>query len=74
MDRPFDMGRFQFVVLSSLRAAQLVRGCLPKIESGHKTTVIAQLEISLGMVKQELAPADDGAAIDVAVIAIEPAL
>jgi hypothetical protein len=56
MDRPSDIGRFQFVVLSSLRAAQLLRGCVPKIDGGHKRTVTAQLEISLGMVKQDFTP------------------
>ena len=56
MDRPSDIGRFQFVVLSSLRAAQLLRGCVPKIDGGHKRTVTAQLEISTGMVKQDFTP------------------
>lgn len=56
MDRPSDIGRFQFVVLSSLRAAQLLRGCVPRIDGGHKRTVIAQLEISTGMVKQDFTP------------------
>jgi hypothetical protein len=56
MDRPSDIGRFQFVVLSSLRAAQLLRGCVPKVDGGHKRTVTAQLEISLGMVKQDFTP------------------
>ena len=56
MDRPSDIGRFQFVVLSSLRAAQLLRGCVPRIDGGHKRTVTAQLEISSGMVKQDFTP------------------
>ena len=56
MNRPADIGKFQFVVLSSLRAAQLLRGCVPKVDGGHKRTVTAQLEISLGMVKQDFTP------------------
>jgi DNA-directed RNA polymerase subunit K/omega len=73
MNQPSDMGKFQFVVLSSLRAAQLLRGCLPRIDGGHKTTVTAQLEISLGKVKQDLAPVViDGAPIDLTLIAVEP--
>ena len=56
MNRPADIGKFQFVVLSSLRAAQLLRGCVPRIDGGHKRTVTAQLEISLGMVKQDFTP------------------
>jgi DNA-directed RNA polymerase subunit K/omega len=46
------MGAFQFVVLSKLRAAQLMRGCRPRIEGTHKATVIAQLEVSEGKVNQ----------------------
>jgi len=52
MQRPSGIGAFQFVVLSSLRASQLLRGCLPRVDGGHKSTVIAQLEVSQGMVKE----------------------
>ena len=72
MNRPSEMGKFQFVVLSSLRAAQLLRGCLPRIDGGHKTTVVAQLEIALGMVKQDFAPVEVTPVIEAAVIAVEP--
>ena len=49
--RPADMGTFQFVVLSSLRAVQLTRGCRPRVEVGdHKRNVIAQLEVAEGKV------------------------
>jgi DNA-directed RNA polymerase subunit K/omega len=48
--RPLDIGRFEFVVLSALRAAQLLRGCPPRIDVEHKVTTIAQLEISSGVV------------------------
>jgi DNA-directed RNA polymerase subunit K/omega len=44
--RPVEFSAFEFVVLSGLRAAQLMRGCTPKIEAGHKTIVTAQLEIA----------------------------
>ena len=56
MQRPSGIGAFQFVVLASLRAAQLGRGCLPKVDGEHRSTVIAQLEVSLGKVKQWSAP------------------
>jgi hypothetical protein len=69
MQRPSGIGAFQFVVLASLRAAQLGRGCQPKVDGEHKSTVIAQLEVSLGKVKQWAAPAVGGtveaAALDV---------
>lgn len=58
--RPPGMGAFQFVVLSKLRAAQLMRGCRPRIEGTHKATVIAQLEVSEGKVNQ--APAESNQA------------
>ena len=48
--RPAGMGAFQFVILASLRAMQLTRGCLPKIHGVHKNTIIAQLEVSQGKV------------------------
>jgi hypothetical protein len=44
--RPVDIGAFQFVVVASLRAAQLTRGCLPKVDGLHKIAVVAQREVS----------------------------
>ena len=48
--RPLDgMSAYMFAVLASLRAAQLMRGCLPRlVTSSHKTTVVAQLEVAGG--------------------------
>ena len=43
-------GDFEFVVLSSLRVAQLVRGCTPRVLSTHKHITTAQLEVAAGMV------------------------
>ena len=56
MHRPPGIGAFQFVVLASLRAVQLTRGCLPRIDGAHKNTVIAQLEVSQGKVVEALPP------------------
>jgi hypothetical protein len=50
IQRPADIGAFQFVVLAALRAAQLIRGCPPRVEGTHKAIVIAQYEIALGKV------------------------
>jgi DNA-directed RNA polymerase subunit K/omega len=62
MPRPARVGKFEFVVLASLRAAQLTRGCLPRVDGLHKHTVMAQLEVSQGKVMQELtAPVVEGA-------------
>ena len=52
VQRPASLGKFQFVVLSALRSAQLVRGCRPRVEGTHKKTVIAQLEVAEGKVTQ----------------------
>ncbi len=53
---------FQFVVLATHRAAQLMRGCRPRVDGDHKATVIAQLEVSEGKVTQMfgVAPSSDG--------------
>jgi len=50
--RPTQFSAFEFVVLSGLRAAQLMRGCTPRIDGGHKTIVTAQLEVASGKVLQ----------------------
>jgi len=53
--RPPGMGAFQFVVLATLRAAQLMKGCRPRVERGvHKSTIIAQVEVAEGKVQQLL--------------------
>ena len=52
IQHPPGVGTFQFVVLATLRAAQLMRGCRPRVDGVHKATVIAQLEVSEGKVMQ----------------------
>ena len=44
--RPADMNVFEFVVLSALRAAQLQRGCTPRVEQSPKMAVTAQQEVA----------------------------
>jgi len=50
IQRPASIGAFEFVVLAQLRAAQLLRGCRPKVDGAHRAAVTAQLEISAGRV------------------------
>ena len=50
INRPAEFSAFEFVILSSLRAAQLMRGCTPRIESTHKRIMTAQLEVAMGKV------------------------
>jgi hypothetical protein len=72
--RPAGMGAFQFVVLSKLRAAQLMRGCRPRVDGMHKPTIIAQLEVSEGKVTQSLIPPSHPGTSGVAPIEEVPAL
>jgi len=48
--RPTGESAFEFVVVSSLRAAQLLRGCTPRVEAQRKVTATAQLEVAMGKV------------------------
>ena len=48
--RPDGMGSFEFVVVASLRAAQLARGCTPRVTAIHTKTITAQLEVAEGKV------------------------
>ena len=52
IQRPAGLGAFEFVVLATLRAQQLTRGCTPKVDGGHKNTVTAQIEVAEGKVAQ----------------------
>ena len=52
IQRPAGIGAFQFVVLTSLRAAQLMRGCRPRVDGTHKAIVLAQVEVAEGKVTQ----------------------
>jgi hypothetical protein len=46
------IGTFEFIVLSSLRVAQLMRGCTPRIAAENKRMVIAQLEVAAGEIRR----------------------
>ena len=50
VERPAHLSKFEFVILSSLRAVQLLRGCTPKVDGVHKRVVIAQMEVANGLV------------------------
>ncbi len=60
IQRPTDIGAFQYAVLSTLRAAQLMRGCLARVDEGvHKPTVIARIEVAEGQVVQLPIPEEE---------------
>jgi hypothetical protein len=48
--RPAGTSALEFAVVSSLRAAQLMRGCTPRIVSTHKLITTAQMEVAMGKV------------------------
>jgi DNA-directed RNA polymerase subunit K/omega len=50
IQRPVGSNAFEFVIVSALRAAQLMRGCIPRVEGLHKHTTIAQMEVATGKV------------------------
>ena len=51
--RPQDVNVFEFVIVSALRAAQLRRGCTPRVEIAEKAVVTAQREVSAGKVQAD---------------------
>ena len=44
--RPVGMNAFEFAVLCGLRAAQLQRGCTPRVPRSEKIAVTAQHEVA----------------------------
>jgi len=52
ISRPSGSSAFEFVVVSSLRAAQLMRGCTPRVDAQRKVTATAQLEVAMGKVSK----------------------
>jgi DNA-directed RNA polymerase subunit K/omega len=48
--RPVGTNSFEFVVLSALRTAQLVRGCTPRATPSDKAAVTAQREVADGKI------------------------
>jgi DNA-directed RNA polymerase subunit K/omega len=59
IQRPADLSAFEFAVLAGLRAAQLARGCTPRVNGSSKVAVIAQLEIAERKIVREPRVATD---------------
>jgi DNA-directed RNA polymerase subunit K/omega len=56
---PNGMGGFEFVVLATQRAAQLMLGCVPTVDPGdHKATVVARIEVSSGRIGHAQGPVE----------------
>lgn len=52
--RPIDFNPFEFVILASLRTAQLMTGCTPRVVASEKAAVTAQREVAEGKVLREV--------------------
>jgi DNA-directed RNA polymerase subunit K/omega len=48
--RPVSTNAFEFVIVSALRAAQLMRGCTPRVVASHKAVITAQREVAEGKI------------------------
>lgn len=48
--RPAAFNAYEFVVIASLRAKQLLSGCVPRVEGDHSASTMAQMEVSSGKV------------------------
>lgn len=53
--RPDHISTFEFAVLSGLRAAQLYRGCAPRVEPSAKIAITAQQEVAERKVRRATA-------------------
>jgi DNA-directed RNA polymerase subunit K/omega len=53
VSRPYEMNAFEFVVVSALRAQQLMKGCVPHFDGTHKATTMAQMEVSAGKIARQ---------------------
>ena len=47
---PVGSNPFEFIVVSGQRAAQLMRGCTPRVAAEHKVISTAQMEVATGKV------------------------
>lgn len=56
--RPVGFGAFEFSVIAGLRAAQLARGCTPRIEGVFKRATLAQMEVAQRLVCRLPLPLD----------------
>lgn len=51
--RPVHLNAFEFVVVSALRAQQLLAGCTPRLPGTCRATTMAQMEVADGRVARD---------------------
>ena len=57
VSRPALCNVYEFVVVASLRAQQLLAGCTPRLEGEHSPTTMAQMEVAAGHVSRAIGEA-----------------
>jgi DNA-directed RNA polymerase subunit K/omega len=50
VNRPKEANPYEFVVIASLRAKQLLSGCTPRVDGEHGAPTMAQMEVAGGQV------------------------
>jgi DNA-directed RNA polymerase subunit K/omega len=63
--RPVHLNAYEFAVVCSLRAQQLLAGCTPRLAGDHSATAMAQMEVAAGCVERaegdtDVAPLQSG--------------
>jgi len=56
--RPDGMNVFEFAVMSGLRAAQLTRGCTPRLPPSIRPSITAQHEVAERLVVRSVEPVE----------------
>ena len=51
--RPPHLTAYEFVVVSALRAQQLLAGCTPRLPGEHLATTMAQMEVAHGHITSD---------------------
>ena len=57
--RPIHLNAYEFVVVSALRAQQLLAGSLPRVDGDHGPSTTAQMEVAHGHVARADSAATD---------------
>ena len=52
--RPPHLNAYEFVVVSALRAQQLLAGCTPRLSGIHSAPTMAQMEVAGGRVARTI--------------------
>lgn len=59
--RPAHLNAYEFVVVSALRAQQLMAGCTPRLPGIHSASTMAQMEVAGGCITRADVEAPAGA-------------